>query len=600
MKSARIWQAVFFLGIFFCAGYWFVLKQSKPSGVHEAASRRVQNVTEYRQMNQQNLQAIIRDNNVSEIDQLIPLLPKKFLSNFTIKHGLMNLGPRGHLAEGDVNGLGLHSEPLAPRTFVFDTATGFVISYNGGKKHDGTPQEGGQTLDTMSFDFNSKTFQLSKIDFPLRVAGQAQPNSNTCTLCHGDNNRPIFSMYPDWPRFYGSDNDELKLGEGNPSAINGVRDTITRRRFEVQAEERRYFHEFRNSVVPQHPRYAPLFDPAAYGIHRFPVSNSQYPEYPYRSDVEQLGESLDASAVSRSFTRRAGLRFNLLYSRLLVQQVVDKIKKHPRFPTYGKFFVYNIMRCGIEAQPNRGTQIMQTWSAPLQRTLTEVQSSRRIEHKVWNEYATADSERLVHDSYFTLPNGQLTVLDGKLLRYDQNLALFDLKLNDVDMRFTYYHPAYLPKNAFKDNKKLCEDSDADCSAHVMSVGYLQKWYFNSYNDGSTTMDEHLTAELLKVLAESDSSLAQILRQRGAYAIRGLLNKYSGSTFEARMVYDREFFTQMDALSKWFSLPYPMVGDFRRNQNSFYNLHHRAGFSSNYRDSFNAVCGHLERRLATAP
>lgn len=591
--------SVFVLGVFFAGGYWWVQHQAKPQGKFEAASRRVQNITEYPQMTRENLLEIIRDHNVSELDQVVPLLPKKFLSNFTIKHGLMNEGPRGHLAEGDVPGLGLHSEPLAPRAFVYDPATGFVISYNGGKKHDGTPQEGGQALDTMSFDFHTKTFQLSKIDFPLPQPGRAQANSSTCTLCHGANHRPIFSMYPDWPRFYGSDNDELKLGEGTPTAINGVRDVITRKRFQFQEQERTQFHLFKAQVVPQHPRYAPLFDPESYAVHRFTESNSSYKEYPYRSDVEQLGEELDASAVSRSFTRRAGLRFNLLYSRLLVQQVVEKIKKHPRFPAYGKFFVYNIMRCGLEASPNKGAQVMQTWRTPLRTALTEVQNGRHIEYKYWNEYGSGadESTRLLSGGFFTLPGGELTVFNDRLLEYGQNLALFDLKINDVDMRFTYYHPVYLPQNAFK---KLCADSDPDCSPHVMSVGYLQNYYFNAYNDGSTTMDEHLTAELLKVMAESDPELARLLRQRGAYAIRGLLNKYSGPTFEKRMVYDREFFTQMDALSKWFSLPYPMPANYRANPNSLFNLHHRAGYAPNYRESYNGVCALLEKRLATAP
>lgn len=565
-------------------------------------------------MSREALLSIIGRNEVTQLDQVPGLLTKEFLSNFTLKHGLMVdeqgreiRGPRGHLPEGDVPGLGQHSEPLAPRVFVFDPGTGFSISYNGGTRADRlTPQEGGQTLDTMSFDFNTKTFQLSKIDFPLQVAGRATPNSQNCTLCHGPQNRPIFSMYPDWPRFYGSDNDELRFGQprlkpDDPPSDFSRANAMDLMRRDIQLREYRYFHQFKDEVVPNHPRYTPLFSPAAYNVHRFTVTNDNYQEYPYRSDVEQPGVALDASAVSRSFTRRAGLRFNLLYSRLLVQQVVQKIKTHPRFTEYAPFFVYNLMRCGVETNAGnvtKQTAVMRAWQPRVLAALKEVEEKQSIPYFHWNMDDTNEATRLVRVGYFQLPNGQLTLRErGSLLDYGQNLALFDLKINDVDMRFTYYHEAYKPENAYKN---LCDNLPAgkDCGDQVMQVGYLQKSYFNSYNDGSTTMDEHLVAELLKVMAQSDVALANYLKQRGPFAIRGLLNKYAGATFEARMVYDREFFTQMDSYSKWFSLPYPMPAGYKADMKSFYNLHHRAPFSQNYLDSYNGVCGMLERKLTT--
>lgn len=555
----------------------------------------------------------IRDNQVTTLDQVPPLLSKSFLSNFTIKHGLMADekgvpidGPRGHLAEPDVPGLGMHSEPLSPRAFVFDPYSAFIISYNGGKKSDGiTPQQGGDDLDTLSFDFATKTFQLSKIVFPLQSPGVTALSTQKCSLCHGEKSRPIFSMYPDWPRFYGSDNDELRLGqeplspEDPPSDFSGA-DAMTLKRRSIQLREFAYFHQFKDEVAPHHSRFAPLFSSEAYGVHLFAEPNSVYREYPYRSDVEQPGQELDASAVSRSFTRRAGLRFNLLTSRLLVQQVVHQIETHPRFAQFGNFFVYNIMRCGVEAPTvSNPSAVMQKWSTPLLNTLKQVEASGVIRYSKWNTQAVDDSQRLIPYGSFQLPmvNGEKKLLlreGGSLLDYGQNLALFDLKINDVDMRFTYYHDAYLPENSYKD---LCAGSKTKhCGDQVMQVGYLQRSYFNSYNDGSTTMDEHLTAELLKVLSRSNPELAAYLKARGPYAIRGLLNKYSGPTFEKRMVYDREFFTQMDDYSKWFSLPYPMEAGFKEDHDSLFNLHHRATFAPNYRESYENVCGLLKKKL----
>ncbi|MBY0452982.1 MAG: hypothetical protein K2P92_08100, partial [Bdellovibrionaceae bacterium] len=474
----------------------------------------------------------IKDNGVTTLDQVPPLLSKSFASNFTIKHGLMTdengapiHGPRGHLAEPDVPNLGMHSEPLSPRAFVFDPYSAFIISYNGGKKADGvTPQQGGEDLDTLSFDFNAKTFQLSKIVFPLQSAGVAPLSTQKCSLCHGENSRPIFSMYPDWPRFYGSDNDELRLGQeplgaGDPPSDFKGADAMTIKRRDIQLREFAYFHKFKDEVAPHNSRFSPLFSSEAYGVHMFTEPSSTYREYPYRSDVEQPGEELDASSVSRSFTRRAGLRFNLLTSRLLVQQVVRKIETHPRFAKFGDFFVYNLMRCGVEAPAAIATPVtvMQKWSAPLLGALAETEKSGALRYSKWNVAAQDDSQRLLPHGTFTLPvsNGQKSLSlreGGKLLDYGQNLALFDLKINDVDMRFTYYHDAYLPENSYKD---LCAGSQGKhCGDQVMHVGYLQKSYFNSYNDGSTTMDEHLTAELLKVLSRSNPELANYLKARG--------------------------------------------------------------------------------------
>lgn len=551
-------------------------------------------------MSEARLLKIIADNQVTELDQVPGLLPKSFVANFTLKHGLIAdeqgrtiLGPRGHLTEADIPGLGQHSLPLAPRAFVFDPSTGFAISYNGGQA------QGGETLDTLSFDFTEKKFRLVKIDFPLTTPGLATTNSQNCTLCHGPNNRPIFSMYPDWPRFYGSDNDELRFGQPplkpsdpNPNFQNA--DALTLLRRDIQLREFKWFHLFKDTVVPHHPRYAPLFAKEAYAVHGFKESNEVYREYPYRSDVEQPGIELNAADVSRSFTRRAGLRFNLLYSRLFVQQVTRQITTHPRFEKFAPFFVYNIMRCGPETG-NR-SKVMQAWQGQVQNALLEVERNGEIEYQVWNPLAADVNQRLVTSGRFQLPQGHLSLREqNSLLDYGQNLALFGLKINDVDMRLTYHHEAYKPENAYRD---LCANLPAgkDCSDQVMQVGYLQHSYFNSYNDGSTTMDEHLTASLLETLSRKDANLAAYLKKRGPFAIRGLLNKYSGPTFKDRMLYDREFFTQMDGYAKWFSLPYPLEKGDKENPRSLFNLHHRATFTSNYRESYLGVCGILEKKL----
>lgn len=523
---------------------------------------------------------------VTDLDQVPSTFTPKFLSNFIIKHGMNENGARGHKHEPDVPGFGIHAVPQKPRIYVFDPSSGFVVSYNSDRS-----QQGGESLDLMTFDKNAKSFEFNKIDFPAK-AGEYKLSQQSCTACHGgvgknEQLRPIFSMYPDWPRFFGSDNDELKLGEKYPTEATVPRgtDQVTRERIRLQRREWAEFHKFRTEIAPNHPRYAPLFSDAAYKQHGFNMSLAAYPEYPYRSDVEDIGEGLNLSDLSRAFARRAGLRFNLLYSRLLVKQVVNKIvSQKKQFEKFGSFFVYNIMRCGPETN---SAAVINKWSDTIRAELQRVEQAGLIEYRAWDPAGAQSGAPVREEGNFRL-NGGLELIGEKraLLQYGQNLALFGLKLNDVDMRFTYYHPDYLPQNAYRKLAPL----------DVMQVGYLGDSYFNSYNDGSTTMDEHLAAELLQELAKTNPALKAYLQQRGAIAIRGLLDKYSGPTYRERMKLDREFFTQLDALSKWFSLPYPYRTGDEKRPTSFIELHHRAPFAAHYRETYNNVCKILSTGL----
>ncbi len=538
---------------------------------------------------------------VTDLDQVPATLSSSFRANFIVKHGMDVDGPRGHKHEPDVPGFGIHASPLDPRVYVFNPNTGMALSYNGNKS-----QQGGQTLDLMTYDEKLASFDFQKIEFPIKDGKIGIDNQN-CVVCHGgagnsgagnsgagnsgagssESLRPIFSMYPDWPRFYGSDNDELKLALKYPteSSIPKGTDPVTRKRIENQKKEWENFHKFTTEIAPTHPRYSPLFADDAFVIHKFGVARASYPEYPYRSDVEAIGEKLDPSDVSRAFTRRAGLRFNLLYSRLLVKQVVRKItSQKEQFQNFGSFFVYNTMRCAPLRSSNA---VIQKWSKSLLASLNRIAEDNRIEYKYWDASGAATGHPLAAAGKFSV-GSSLDLLGEKksLLQYGQNLALFGLKINDVDMRFTYYHPDYLPTNSYRQLKPL----------DVMQVGYLDGTYFNSYNDGSTTMDEHLTAELLKELSRSNKTLSSFLGKRGNLAIRGLLDKYGSDTFKERMKLDRPFFEKMDSYSKWFSLPYPYKAGDEGKPTSFMELHHRAPFTQAYRESYNEVCRILETEL----
>ncbi len=533
--------------------------------------------------------------NVTELDQVPAQLSPAFRSNFIVKHGMLHNGPRGHKLEQDVPGFGIHADVNNPRIYVFDPQTAFVVSYNGN-----VSQEGGQALDMMTYEEVTKSFNFRKIEFPVSN-GHYALNDQSCNMCHGgvgrnEKIRPIFSMYPDWPRFFGSDNDELKLAEKYPTekSIPADTDSVTRERIKMQKIEHDSFFKFKFETAPQNPRYAPLFSSKAYATHGFPEKMENYKEYPYRSDVELIGQKLNPSDVSRAFSRRAGLRFNLLYSRLNVRQVVSTItSQSEQFEKFGKFFVYNIMRCGPETSNNA---VIKRWALTLKESLKKVEDQKSIEYRAWDLQNFTPENPLTDKGHFTV--GSDLKLIGKkqaLLEYGQNLALFGLKINDVDIRFTYYHPDYLPESAYRNLGPL----------DAMQVGYLDmcgdaknscEKYFNSYNDGSTTMDEHLTANLLLELGKNNREIRDFMKKNDASVNRGLLDKYSGSTFEKRLLLDRKFFTKLDSLSKWFSLPYPFQKGDSGKATKFIEMHHRAPFNSTYQANYKEMCGILEKQL----
>ena len=182
---------------------------------------------------------IMEKNDVKSLDQLIPYLPKEMRSNFVMKHGIKRKGERGHLIEEKVS---QSADPSLPRVITWDERNGYSVSYNGG----GLGQKAGHRLDILSFDFLNSDFHLKAVDFKDEELNDIYPpkisTTKSCQECHGPNDRPIFSMYPDWPSFYGSDNDE-----------------ISNRSIETQNKEIDDFVQFRKEQN-DHPRYSPLFE----------------------------------------------------------------------------------------------------------------------------------------------------------------------------------------------------------------------------------------------------------------------------------------------------------------------------------------------------
>lgn len=437
---------------------------------------------------------------VTTLDQLPAVLPEDFRMNFVLKHGIKRNGPRGHLIETKVS---QSADPLLPRVILWDERSGYTLSYNGG----GREQTAAQRLDVLRFDATAKTFHLEKVDFPLAQPGPLPftAQGTDCLSCHGPSGRPIFSMYPDWPSFYGSDNDELLDADK-----------------EVQRRELADFQAFLNQTAGTHPRYRPLFDAKAIQKR---LGVKRYTTFPYRYELE-----LDQDDPSRAFAFRPGLRLGILYNRQMAQHLMAKLQTHKNFPRMGKFFLYNLLQCGPV-------------SADLSKARAEVKR------------AVTEAQRL---------GVRAGLKNDVLMDYRAMWSLVGLKLNDVDIRYSYNHEGF---------------NNTDATNNIMGVGYIGN-YFNAYFDGSATIDELLAAQLFSYFSARHPGLAQLPIQ-----LRGLTEKYG--RFSARMRFDAPFFNSMDSISKWIPIPYPQV---------IAAEHHREVFQSRFTDQHRALCGTLEGML----
>jgi hypothetical protein len=459
-------------------------------------------------MNKARLDSVIAQGSIKSLDKVPAALPKEFLINVTLKHGRLFEGERGHLVERVVS---QSSDPKAPRAILWDERSGFSVSYNGGAPG----QTAGNRLDVLDFDDAKKEFHLAGLEFsgnapPVYKTDADLADGQKCSHCHGANHRPIFSMYPDWPSFYGSDNDELT----DTSKV-------------VQERESQEYKAFRAEVTTrQLPRYLPLFDKA--NIRAQLRGTELYPTFPYRPDT-----NTNIEATSRSFAFRPSLRFGILENRQMAEWTAKKIIDHDRFEKFGAFFLHDLLQC---RWPNANSLQTTGW-------LDAVKEA----------------------------NGGAaprTVANGKTLHYRDLLKVFGLTVNDIDIRYSHNHSGYENENAT--NK-------------VMQVGYIDGSYWNSYFDGSATIDELVAMHLYKKLSTTTgfTDLAGIIDSPD-----GLVVKYSRRA--QRFLFDKNFFEEMDKKGTWIPIPYP--------QERLNDLHHREGYPTRFSNQHRNLCAKLESKL----
>lgn len=248
------------------------------------------------------LKNAIEQSGASEIEDVLPILERKFGSNFTVVYD---------------SDSAQDSTLQNPRIVMWDEYAGLVATFNG---H--VSEAESNVMEMIQFDFNSAQFNFLRQTFPLARSSQGTPQfaptaPKDCKLCHGTDPRPIWAEYPKWPGVLGGDNDFVDASRPE--------------------DEHRYIEFVREAS--SHPRYRELFDKAP---------KLDWPTYPYRS------ETGPQEAVKNSATLRPNLRLTELLARLNALRVMRLIRKNPDYAKNIPALLYGFLGCdgnGIQKTP---------------------------------------------------------------------------------------------------------------------------------------------------------------------------------------------------------------------------------------------------------
>lgn len=525
----------------------------------------------------------------TSIESVVDRLPQHLKRNVTFKRGnniekrlVGKLGPHGHKVSSASSE---SASPSQPRAFVWDELTGFTASWNSGNPL----HTAHERVDLYDFDFKTNQHRLfawnpsegGKIqgpEFVDKIGGQS------CIQCHGQVQRPIFPMYPDWPQFYGEFNDEMS---GYPKDALALRADLKIMANEFQPKERAQYFDFLKGEAQSNPRYSPLLAAKA--------KSDGNPYYPYRprATVQPFSDE------SRAFHFRPNLRLGVLYNRLTALQTFEKIKASPIFKKFPDVVFYSLLDCNWDINQTERVQILGT-------VLDEAKTLGLSNLTLRGQSFSPSEVQGLEKSFFKgddggyYPQRSYTDKGYAQIPYEDLLKLLSLDVRDLDIRFKHdsglkvnkgfgvYDPKafYFTDSAmdigyvetFYKLNPICDNKNNRCKFSYDGTYMHGARYFNSYFDGSATTNELIAAQMLLYLTDktqnfsNEPALNQVrasLRQRvpnpNIY-FETLMNKYA--RFTDRLVLDGEFFNKMDTIGPWIQLPY---------QPDLLNVHNRESF-----------------------
>ncbi|MGE3973709.1 MAG: ankyrin repeat domain-containing protein [Bdellovibrionales bacterium] len=131
-------------------------------------------------LNFERLTKLIHDCGVESVDELLPLLPINFISNYTLAYATQ---------------AAIDASPDYPQTIIYGRDGKLMITFNGHKT-----QKGFNNLELMQFRDETKTFEFRDIHFAndgkVTVSNANPPK---CLGCHGTSPRPLWDNWVFWP-----------------------------------------------------------------------------------------------------------------------------------------------------------------------------------------------------------------------------------------------------------------------------------------------------------------------------------------------------------------------------------------------------------------
>jgi len=236
------------------------------------------------QFNYEDLVALIKKNNFTQIESVLAALPEELRSNYTLVY-----------ASRSLQGANYDN----PRTILFGRDARLIITFNG---HPG--QRNFDELEVLQFLEHTKDFELRSISFKDKVI-YSDKNPDTCLSCHGNSPRPIWASYDyevdgtnQWPGFYGSSHD-----------------TPQKNAIEMEA-----FQRFKENAKT-HPRYRHL-----------KLDDERMPWFPYGIGPFQ-------------HQYRPNNRAGNLLARLNAKKIADQILKNDWFRKYENLSWMWLLEC---------------------------------------------------------------------------------------------------------------------------------------------------------------------------------------------------------------------------------------------------------------
>jgi len=535
--------------------------------------------------------------NTNSMDTVLNGLPAHLLRNFTLKRGnniekslVGILGPHGHRTSPVPSN---SASPEQPRIIAWDELTGFTASWNSGN----TAHSANDRIDLYDFDFSKKQHHIMPwIPGKGVLTGDYIDNRGvSCKQCHGEVQRPIFPMYPDWPQFYGEFNDEMA---GYKKGELAIRSDLRVMGNDFQPKESKLYFEFLEHEAKTNSRYSPIYS----HMNKLDLENKYYPYRP-RNTTSPFSDT------SRAFYYRPNLRLGLLYNRLTALQTFEKIKNSDIFQKFPDIIFYSFLDCNWNFNFGNSTKERQEILGTL---LKEVQSKDNLkevnlrgtsfaENELNTEQQKSFFKEIVSGTTRFFKTPSLGASNYQQIPYEDLLKILKLEIADMDIRFKHDsglrvkkgYGVYDPKSFyFTDNamdigylnetykmNPICDNKNSPCHFTYENTYMEGMRYFNSYFDGSATMNELLAAQILLYLTDSQKDFSknpelnkvrtQLISKikNPRLFLETLSNKYSRYT--KRLALDKPFFDKMDAIGPWIQLPFPPMLLNIQNRESFW-------------------------------